>query len=427
MTGAFEPSGRPVRPFHRPLATALLAAWLLLCALLPISGNLVPVPLACAIVLAAIHFAWYRPVIAWRALWPIPAWYLLHVAGMLWTTNVDFGLFDLQVKLGMVLLPIMAAVVIVVHPGLLRIGMSAFTIGTAMAFLLSLWKGWECYRSTGDPGCFAQTTFSFELHPSYAAWYACWAMAWWCDRAMQDTAIRPRLFHLSIALVMLIFIVMLASKSGVIGALLVIVVMAGRWLRSFAAGRWAPKMILVAVAVAAVFASSGGGLVLARMEAAFRAVEMARHGDPALYASHGGSEMRLVAWQCSAELLADHPWGTGTGDVKDELVGCYTAKGATDAVEKRLNAHCQFLQGGAALGWPGLILTLLIGLVPLWIAVRQRDVLLGTFAGLFFVNAAVESVLEVQAGVLFMGLMLGLLAHDRTSRSPHDHVNPTPP
>jgi len=419
MTGAFEPSGRPARPLHRPLATALLAAWLLLCALLPISGNLVPVPLGCAILLAAVHLAWYRPVIAWRMLWPIPAWYLLHVAGMLWTTNMDFGLFDLQVKLGMVLLPLMAALALAVHPDLLRHGMSAFTLGTAIAILLSVWKGWECYRSTGDPGCFAQTTFSFELHPSYAAWYACWAMAWWCDRAMQDTAIRPRLFHLSIALVMLIFIVMLASKSGVIGALLVIVVMAVRWLRSFVSGRWAIKVGLAAVAVAAVFASSGGGLVVARMEAAFRAVEMARHGDPALYSSHGGSEMRLVAWQCSTELLMDHPMGSGTGDVKDELVGCYTAKGATDAMEKRLNAHCQFLQGGAALGWPGFILTLLIGLVPLRTAVIRRNVLLGTFAALFFVNAAVESILEVQAGVVFMGLMLGLLAHGRTSCPPH--------
>jgi len=88
-------------------------------------------------------------------------------------------------------------------------------------------------------------------------------------------------------------------------------------------------------------------------------------------------------------------------------------------MEKRLNAHCQFLQGGAALGWPGFILTLLIGLVPLRTAVIRRNVLLGTFAALFFVNAAVESILEVQAGVVFMGLMLGLLAHGRTSCPPH--------
>lgn len=418
------PALRPSPPF---LEKAAAWAWLLLCALLPISGNLVPVPLGCAILLAAIQFAWHRPVIAWRMLWPIPAWYLLHVAGMLWTTNTDFGLFDLQVKLGMVLLPVAAAVVVAIFPAMLRQGMSAFTIGTGIAILLSLWKGWVCFRATGDAGCFSQTTFSFELHPSYAAWYACWALAWWCDRALEDKAIRSRLFHLSIALAMLVFIIMLASKSGAIGALLVLVVMAVRWLRSLVGRRWAPMLAMAAVALVAALAIPGGGRVVARMEAALRAVNMARHGDPALYASHGGSEMRLVAWQCSAELLLHQPMGSGTGDIKDELVECYQAKGATDAVEKRLNAHCQFLQGGVALGWPGLILTLLIGLVPLWIAVRQRNVLIGTFAGLFFVNAAVESVLEVQAGVLFMGLMLGLLAHDRTSRSPAEQHGPLEP
>ena len=99
----------------------------------------------------------------------------------------------------------------------------------------------------------------------------------------------------------------------------------------------------------------------------------------------------------------------------DELVACYTDRGAVHAAEQRLNSHGQFLQGGAALGWPGLLLTLAVGLIPLVIALRERRAMLAVFAALFILNAAVESVLEVQAGVVLLGAFLGLLAAQRSS------------
>lgn len=388
----------------------------MVCALLPISGGLVPVPLGIAIALAAITFVWQRPAVQWRVLWPLFAWYLLHVVGMLWTTDLAFGLFDLQVKLGLVLLPIAAAAICTLRPGMVQRSMVAFTIGMGVAIMLSLWKGWGCYQGTGDPGCFAQSTFSYDLHPSYAAWYACWAMAWWGRSAVQGSGLRTRLASLVAVVVLFVFIIMLASKSGAIGALVVVVMIAVWWLRRLAPRYWALGLGGAVAVLVSVLVLSGGGLVMDRMRAASDAMALAINGDQALYASEGGSEMRLVAWQCSVELLTAHAFGSGTGDVKHALVACYEEKGAHAAVAKRLNAHSQFLQGGVALGWPGLLLSFLIALVPLWQAIKRSDMLLGLFAVLFLLNAAVESVLEVQAGVVLMGIMLGLLAADRTSQ-----------
>lgn len=391
--------------------------WLLLCAIIPISGRFVPVPLAVTVVLLLVVYLRRRPVLPWRALWPLFAFYGLHIIGLAWSNDMGFGLFDAQIKLGLVLMPLAAAAYTAISSGGVHRSMVAFTVGTLIAIILSFGKGWACYSASGDVGCFAQSTFSFDLHPSYAAWYATWALAYWGSRAVNSAALRQAMYPLVLVLVLLTFITMLASKSGLIGLLLVVGVMMILLVKRLSPQRWLLGVGAGAI-VLLVLLFFGGSRVMDRMRVALDAVETARRGDTALYASEGGSEMRLVAWQCSAELLAEHPLGSGTGDVKHALVECYTSKQAVAAAEKRMNSHSQFLQGGVALGWPGLIVSILVGLVPLLIGLREHHVLLALFAALFLLNAAVESVLEVQAGVVLVGIMLGLLAQHRTSYAP---------
>ena len=100
-----------LKEYQPRIATAGYWAWLLLCAVLPISGSLVPAPLAIAVILLLVSAIGRFPVLDLRTLWPLLAFYALHLLGMLWTTDLDFGFFDLQIKLGMVLLPLAAAVV----------------------------------------------------------------------------------------------------------------------------------------------------------------------------------------------------------------------------------------------------------------------------------------------------------------------------
>ncbi|TXI79581.1 MAG: O-antigen ligase domain-containing protein [Flavobacteriales bacterium] len=402
------------RILPRSLSIATHWAWLLVCALLPISGRLVPVPLGIAVALAAITFVWQRPVVRWRALWPLFAWYLLHIVGMSWTTDVAFGLFDLQVKLGIVLLPLAAAAVVGLHPDMPSRSMAAFTVGIVLSIVLGGAKAWACWSGAGSPSCFSQSTLSYDLHPSYAAWYACWALAWLGHRLVVGGAGRIQGLVAALLLVLLVWIMLLASKSGVLGAALVITGLAYAALRR-TAGR-TRALVLGGVMLAVVIALAvQGPLVAARMHASWNALQRAATADPALLASSDGNDLRLVAWTCSWEQLRQEPFGSGTGDIKHALMACYTTKGAEQAAVRNLNSHSQFLQGGAALGWPGLLLTALIAVVLVRWSLARASLPMGLFALLFLLNAAVESVLEVQAGVVFMGLMSGILAHDRNS------------
>ncbi len=70
--------------------------------------------------------------------------------------------------------------------------------------------------------------------------------------------------------------------------------------------------------------------------------------------------MRIQAWESALDLVKSNPiFGTGTGDVKDELVKMYNSKGFVEIFNLRLNAHNQFLQSFAALGIFGFLLLLL--------------------------------------------------------------------
>ncbi|MBK6342150.1 MAG: O-antigen ligase family protein [Flavobacteriales bacterium] len=398
------------------LRTAATWAMLLVCALLPVSGAWLPVPLALATVLLLMTAWRVRPSLNWRVLWPLGAFYALHIIGLAWTDDLAFGLFDLQVKIGLVLLPVAAAAFLALRPTGMQRAMAAFTFGNMVAMALSLIGAWRC-QAAGGEGCFSQSALSFDLHPSYAAWYACWCVAYAGHRLLGDSPMKAfeRWCWIASMAALSAFVVLLASKSGVLGLGLVAVWLGARVVtRSGAVIR---ITLLVAVGVIAIAAIRGGSVVMARMQAALDAVELARAGNPAIYTSAGGSEMRLVAWMCSAERIAKDPLGAGTGDIKHALADCYADKGATPALERKLNSHSQFLQGGVALGWSGLLLTLATALVPLAFALRRRDGLMALFGLLYLLNAAVESVLEVQAGVVFYALMLGLLAARSTMRA----------
>ena len=123
-------------------------------------------------------------------------------------------------------------------------------------------------------------------------------------------------------------------------------------------------------------------------------------------------------WRSSWELLAEHPFGVGTGDVTDELQTIYERDGIVYAQDRRLNPHNQWLQAGVAFGWPGVLMVTLIVLSWLRRSWRRgQDVML--LCGLLIgAHAMVESVLEVQRGVVFILWMWAALEQPDDSASP---------
>jgi O-antigen ligase len=127
-------------------------------------------------------------------------------------------------------------------------------------------------------------------------------------------------------------------------------------------------------------------------------------------ASSDGTADRILIWESSLELIQEQSiFGVGTGDVKDALLKKYEENGIVNALNRKLNAHNQYLQTAITLGLPGIII-LLSGLVFAFIlAVRRQNLLLLLFSVVVSFNFLVESMLERQAGVVFYSFLNALL------------------
>ena len=121
----------------------------------------------------------------------------------------------------------------------------------------------------------------------------------------------------------------------------------------------------------------------------------------------------MQAWKASVALMQTHAIGVGTGDVADELCVEYERLGAHYALKKRMNPHSVWLQLGVSHGVLGLLYLLIWIGGTAFLAARSRQLILVLWLGIWAAHGSVESLLELQQGVvptMFLTLMLAVLS-----------------
>jgi len=133
------------------------------------------------------------------------------------------------------------------------------------------------------------------------------------------------------------------------------------------------------------------------------------------YAKESNAE-RILIWKSDlATIQKNIPLGSGTGDIKDELIQTYLQYNYTDLAKKNLNAHNQFFQTAITLGLAGIIAIIACFTIPLYIGFRSKNIILLSFIIITIINFSVESMLEVQAGTIFFSFFYVLLLKHNTS------------
>lgn len=351
--------------------------------------------------------------------------YMFHLVGLLWTSNMDFAGLDLGIKAPLLVFPLIylfgrplqdtgkvqrwfvfanaLAVVICLIRALFTVGMELFGNGSHEGAVLSGF-------ALSVP--FFSSDFSLFLHPTYMAMYLTLALLM-LFRPEADQPWGSR-FSLGAAMLLLLGVVLCASKAG--------------WLLLFVAGvgmlaeRWSDRRMrrMVSWGLAVAF-MSGVALYLGTdyvHERVDQVVHVFKDGSPGDQAANSTDDRRLV-WRAAQEQVAAHPWlGVGTGDVKDELMKAYAVRGYVEPLRKKLNAHDQYLNTAVALGGGAALMLLLMIILPTVSAFRNRNLLMASFLLLNALNWTVESMLEVQAGVLFFAFFAWLLTMECSRPSP---------
>ncbi len=353
---------------------------------------------------------WRRGSIFWMA------YFGLQLLGGLWSNDLDGWRLSLEVKSALWFLPVMLAM-----PGQKVARDFWWSLGWSVTFYLS-WRmlraGW--YQWVLDvPSEWRYARFSGDVHPTYMSLHL--AVAFLGLGAHWGSAMKPY-FLWGVTALFAVSMGMLGSKAGIMAALIVaglrLTMMWPRWGKKkwgqlstalpTGALRWGAFLVLVLVSTWSMSSNR-----FAEMSSA--TAVMTDSKAPVQSSSAG----RVMVWQTSFEIIQAHPFGVGTGDVVPELMDRYERDGLDYASDRRLNPHNQWLQAGVAFGWPGMAILTMAFLACLLQAWRNGDGALLLCVVLTVLHAGVESVFEVQRGVVFIMwmLMVQLPVSDKTPQA----------
>jgi O-antigen ligase len=329
--------------------------------------------------------------------------FLFNVLGILWSENLEKAFMHLEIKLSLLVFPFL----IFSRPDLSNIYVKriihVYCISTAIVATCML------FRSFGnvifnDGILLTYGAFSPIFHPSYLSMYFILAIILLVD-GIKDLS-KQYYFISGLAILFLSSAVFfLASKVNII----LLFVLGLFYLLRFLKNRLSQlKQLIVALffGIAFFIAVFLNQAIFERFLRGFDTVKNIQEIDVNDTESNAA---RILIWNSALDLISEHPWGVGTGDVNIELTKKYHENGYAGIENRQLNAHNQFLQTAAAIGILGMITLLFVFLVPMYNSAIQGNFPMLGFLILTFVNACVEGILEAQAGVVFFAFFYALL------------------
>ena len=337
------------------------------------------------------------------------ALYVLHLIGLAYTSNMDSGLFDIQVKASLLILPLMLCSK-PLEANTKQMVFLAFISGCVSSIVFLLLRATYIFFSNGENHFFYEDLSSYLIHPSYLAMYLNVGIAWLIlsNRDNQYRKISPLISTL-LLIVFSTFIFMLSSKSGIITMILMYVGFIIYFIT-------AKKKYFLGISSLLVIALLILGVmkfvpeISARIS---RAVHAVTHPS-ADQKDVESTAVRLLVWQASSKVISENIlFGVGTGDSKDKLMSEYKSEGIEGAYAHELNAHNEYLQVFVSLGLIGFISLFSIFWFPFFHSIKTKNAIYMLFLLLVSLNFLTESMFETQAGVMFYAFFNSMLCFDK--------------
>jgi len=122
-----------------------------------------------------------------------------------------------------------------------------------------------------------------------------------------------------------------------------------------------------------------------------------------------GLNTRLAIWTCALEEIEERPvLGSGTGDFLDDLHNRFKTNKFYFGLESKYGTHNQFLQFLLMFGIIGFLFLLIFMLYPLFLALKHKNTLYSIFIILFLFAMLTEDVFSRNQGVILFSFFSGL-------------------
>jgi O-antigen ligase len=359
-----------------------------------------------------------------KAIWIWLAFYLLLAASYFYSENKQQSSFDIQLKLPMLVLPLIIGLGPRLKERRLEYILASFVSGIFFVALFFIGRGLLHYLQTGETVklFYHELIRGFTANAVYYAAYTIFAAAILLLYDFRFSFLARLWIKYLFLAITLAFFVLLSSKSLLV--LFVIFV-----LPVFFTGRNKKSRIskTQGVAIAAVTILGIVGILLTNnpIKDRYREIltnnaalkgEIPSKGQELVF---NNVSLRVFLWEMAWDNIRLHNlWftGCGNGDVamlQKERIAAFDAETNTLFKQPDLSAfnlHNMYLQVLMALGIPGLLLFLIMILRPLaWLrSIPHKEIFL-VFIVSFALFMLQESALETQAGVIYFSFFSQVL------------------
>ncbi|HEY9083391.1 MAG TPA: O-antigen ligase family protein [Vicingaceae bacterium] len=343
--------------------------------------------------------------------------YIVHLLGLIYTDNLKSGWFDMEVKLSLLVFPLIigskpltekqvrgiikSLIISIIYVGL-------YLISRAIIFYFF-----------NHENVFYYQLFSPFIHPSYLSMYINMAVAWVLYQNYNGKKVFTNAFIVDKLLVLYLFAItfLLASKSGIFLFIIIVFVYLclefykNRKMIHFAVGS---LIILLSFIALSYFSPKNFDRIIHLIETI--------NSNDIENNSNESSSLRLHLWSTSNEVIKkSFLVGYGTGDGKDVLNKALEEKEITNAFKNKLNAHNAFYEIFLKLGVVGFVVLLLNIIFPSFIAFKQNNILYLFLVIILVFNFSFESMLETKAGVIFYAFFNSLIFFKVTVNENNNH------
>ena len=347
--------------------------------------------------------------------------WLLLVFSLIYTSNIENGLFDIAQKLSLLLFPL----IFLTSKGLIKYKNWIFNAFLLALFIVALFllvralyysltlEGfvfnpvpvdvpWENY--------FLYFRFTEPYHPTYFSLYFSLGLAIISNRIAESLRLKEQFLLSALFLFFSAIIYLSSSKAGMIVAALILV-FSVFWVISRKSRLLATITVaLLGLLVAFFLVKNSRMAYFINYINGSNNKELSSENKEFENQLRSESTVRIEIWRNIPTIVGSN-WllGVGIGDVKEELVAGYKKTGVSYAAEAELNSHNQYFETFVGLGLVGLTILLLILGMGFRASFIQKDMLLFMFLVIILVNFIFESMFERVFGVMFFSFFYCVL------------------
>ncbi len=341
--------------------------------------------------------------------------YFLHIIGLAYSYNINSAFFDLQVKLSLLISPVLFFGSNYLYKANYKIILLSFVTGCFIISLIYLSQAFYFYL-VNNSNYFFHSNLSIFEHPTYLSMYLAFAIAilFYLLESNKFKTISTLKFLFPFLIVFFsIMIFLLSSKAGIICGFIVLFTII--FLRIIKYRKLFSKILLLTSVVLLFLFALKYNYRFIKVKKAINNTQI----KPINKKTTESTAVRILILQSSFELIKDNFLiGVGTGDVKDDLIKKYKAKEIISAENRQLNTHNQFIETFVQLGIIGFIILILLFIIPFIAGIKEKNILLLLFLIIVGFNFLFESMLNRQSGVVFFAFFYSFLVFVKPDTNP---------